>query len=188
MLVIVIIAQVNLTGDARDPTEYLVQVRCMGGWTDEEYKALIGISAISFFLAFNAILGNTLILVALHNESVTYQPSKLLYRCLATTDLCSGVILEPVATVYRFSLIQEDWKLCRYAVTTCFMVGFPLFFSLSVYSYRHKCRQTSCFVTGAEVQTCCYFKANICLRDHHLGCGHSHRDFLLCESPSNHLA
>ena len=125
--------QVNLTGDARDPAEYLVQLRCTGGWTDEEYKALIGISVISVFLAFNSILGNTLILVALHNESVPYQPSKLLYRCLATTDLCSGVILEPVATVYRFSLIHEDWKLCRYAVTTRFMVGFPLF-SVSLFT------------------------------------------------------
>ena len=133
MLVIVIIAQVNLTGDARDPTEYLVQVRCMGGWTDEEYKALIGISVISVFLAFNAILGNTLILVALHKETVLYQPSKFLYRCLATTDLCAGLILEPVATVYRFSLIHEDWKLCRYAVTTRFMVGFPLF-SVSLFT------------------------------------------------------
>lgn len=125
--------QVNITGDARDPAEYLVQLRCTGGWTDEEYKALIGISVISVFLAFNAILGNTLILVALHKETVLYQPSKLLYKCLATTDLCAGLILEPVATVYRFSLIHEDWKLCRYAVTTRFMVGFPLF-SVSLFT------------------------------------------------------
>ena len=50
---------------------------------------------INIFLSITAFLSNSLILVALHKESSLHSPFKLMYRCLATTDLCVGLFSEP---------------------------------------------------------------------------------------------
>ena len=50
---------------------------------------------INIFLSITAFLSNSLILVALHKESSLHSPFKLMYRCLATTDLCVGPFTEP---------------------------------------------------------------------------------------------
>ena len=64
------------------------------------------------FLSITAFLGNTLILVALHKESSRHATSKLLFRTLATTDLCVGIILEPLAGC---QMLKERWNICRFA-------------------------------------------------------------------------
>ncbi|KAL9960117.1 hypothetical protein ACROYT_G033526 [Oculina patagonica] len=64
-------------------------------------------SAINFFFSITAILGNTLILIALHKESSLHPPSKLLYRCLAITDLLVGLISEPSAALYYAFLVTK---------------------------------------------------------------------------------
>ena len=66
------------------------------------------LSAINIFVSITAILGNTLILVALHKESSLHPPSKLLYRCLATTDLLVGLILEPSLAAHYVLLATEQ--------------------------------------------------------------------------------
>ena len=70
-------------------------------------RQLTYLSALNVFVSITAILGNTLILVALHKESSLHPPSKLLYRCLATTDLLVGLILEPSRTAYYVVLVSE---------------------------------------------------------------------------------
>ena len=77
------------------------------------------LSAMNVFLSITAILGNTLILVALHRESSLHPPSKLLYRCLATTDLLVGLILEPSIAAYYELLAteQQSSNLCFYFAT-----------------------------------------------------------------------
>ena len=57
--------------------------------------------AINIFLSITALLGNALILVALHKETSLHPPTKLLFRCLAVTDLCIGVISQPLFVVFR---------------------------------------------------------------------------------------
>ena len=76
---------------------------------------LIFLSALNIFFLVTAFLGNTLILVALHKETSLHPPSKLLYRNLAITDLCVGIILEPVAVTYLTSVVNERWDICFYA-------------------------------------------------------------------------
>ena len=63
-----------------------------------ELKAGIAIflSSLNIFLSITATLGNALILVALRNVSSVYPPTKLLLRCLALTDLCLGLISQPL--------------------------------------------------------------------------------------------
>ena len=76
---------------------------------------LISFSAVNIFLSITAFLGNFLILVALNMESSLHPPSKLLYRCLATTDLLVGIVTQPLYATYWLSLVHEHWSLCPYA-------------------------------------------------------------------------
>ena len=71
--------------------------------------------AVDIFLSITAFAGNSLILVALSKESSLHPPSKLLYRCLATTDLLVGLVPQPLNALYWVSVFQENWSLCRYA-------------------------------------------------------------------------
>ena len=57
-------------------------------------------SVVNIFLSITAFLGNFLILVALNKESSLHSPSKLLHRCLTTTDLLVGLITQPLAAAY----------------------------------------------------------------------------------------
>ena len=52
--------------------------------------------ALNIFLSISATLGNALILVALRNVSSIHPPTKQLFRCLAVTDLCVGLICQPL--------------------------------------------------------------------------------------------
>ena len=71
-------------------------------------NALKILSAQNIFLSITAFLGNTLVLVALHSEISLHPPSKLLYRNLAVTDLCVGIIAEPLAVIYWISVVNES--------------------------------------------------------------------------------
>ena len=86
-----------------------------GGTQTETYKVLlcspsliVGLQKQSVSLqkltfsspSLAAILGDFLILVALNKESSLHSSSKLLYRCLTTTDLLVGLITQPLAAAY----------------------------------------------------------------------------------------
>ena len=65
--------------------------------------SLVGTSAafasLNTFLSITATLGNVLILIALHKVTSICPSTKLLFRCLAVTDLCVGLITQPLFTV-----------------------------------------------------------------------------------------
>ena len=77
-------------------------------------------------MAINAFLGNTLILVALHKETSLHAPSKLVFRNLATTDLCVGLIVEPLFVTYLISNLKERWTICRYVFAVVSITGYIL--------------------------------------------------------------
>ena len=52
--------------------------------------------ALNIFLSITATLGNALILVTLRNVFSIHPPTKLLFRCLAVTDLYVGLICQPL--------------------------------------------------------------------------------------------
>ena len=83
-------------------------------------------SAVNIFLSITAFLGNFLILVALNKESSLHPPSKLLYRCLAITDLLVGLVTQPLAATYWMSLVHEHWSLCRYARDAVYISSYAL--------------------------------------------------------------
>ena len=62
----------------------------------------IFLSTLNILLSITASLGNTLTLVALHKVTSLHPSTKLLFRCLAITDLCVGVITQPFYAVTLF--------------------------------------------------------------------------------------
>ena len=53
-------------------------------------------AALNIFLSITASLGNALILLVLGKMTSVHPPTKLLFRCLAVTDLCVGIIVQPL--------------------------------------------------------------------------------------------
>ncbi|XP_015750081.1 PREDICTED: melanocortin receptor 4-like [Acropora digitifera] len=61
---------------------------------DEGYTTFF--VALNVFLSVIATIGNLLILVALRKVTSINPPTKLLFQCLAATDLCVGLIEQPL--------------------------------------------------------------------------------------------
>ena len=55
---------------------------------------------INLFISITAFAGNVLIIIALQKVSSLHPSSKLLFSCLASTDLCVGLILQPLYIAY----------------------------------------------------------------------------------------
>ena len=59
------------------------------------------------FLSITAILGNILTLFALYKVASLHSPTKLLFRCLAATDLFVGLITQPLFVVVVMSQVPK---------------------------------------------------------------------------------
>ena len=111
----------NLTGD---PKQTLFEdLACSTEFTGEVHNHLIVLLARNGFVAITAFLGNTLILVALQKETSLHAPSKLLFRNLATTDLCVGLIAAPLSIISLISSLKERRNFCRYVVAVFINTG-----------------------------------------------------------------
>lgn len=119
-----------------------------------------GFSGISFSFhhcyVHTASIGNTLILIAFHKPSSLHPSSKVLLSCLATTDLCSGVILQPLVVVLFVSVLKESLNLCRLLLGIRVIVRHRCH---SVWS-RQQRRKTASFIVGATISTSCHFEEN----------------------------
>ena len=107
-------ATTNITGSGTH-TQTFKESLCSTVWVGEFKQQSISFSAVNILLSITAILGNSLILIALHKESSLNPPSKLLYRCLATTDLLVGLVNQPLYAAGWMSVVYEHWSFCRYA-------------------------------------------------------------------------
>ena len=68
--------------------------------------------APNVILSITALLGNVLILLALRRVLLLHAPSKILFRCLAISDLCVGVFSQPLFIIHVLSVINKRWELC----------------------------------------------------------------------------
>ena len=80
----------NITGDANF-TSKLNQVLSIPPAGMIEF-----FSALNVFLSITACLGNALILITLYKVSSIHPPTKLFFQCLAVTDLCVGLVVQPL--------------------------------------------------------------------------------------------
>ena len=99
---------------------------------------------VHILLSLMAFLGNFLILIAFHKIYSLHPPSKLLYRCLKTTDLLVSIVSQPLIVPYWMFLVHEEWYLCRctYKAT-----------NITAYMHYVQCGQTSSPIVGAKIKT-----------------------------------
>ena len=90
------------------------------------HRELACLIAVNIVLSITAILGNILILFALHKDSSLHPPSKLLFRTLATTDLCVGLIAHPLNATTWISELEEQWDICRSTSIARFLTSYIL--------------------------------------------------------------
>ena len=85
----------------------------------------ISLTALNIFLSIFATLGNVLILVALRNVSSIHPPTKLLFRCLAITDLCVGLLCQPLHVYVWCITISLDIgnRIVELAYVYVFIIG-----------------------------------------------------------------
>ena len=114
------------------------QLFCSEELTARVQYQLIFLAALNIFLSISSFLGNILILVALKENYSLHPPSKLLFRTLAITDLCVGIIAEPLLVIYLMSALEGRWNICRTAKMVNFITGYILcsvsLFTLTVIS------------------------------------------------------
>ncbi|XP_078342976.1 adenosine receptor A3-like [Oculina patagonica] len=83
------------------------------------------VSTINIPLSITAFIGNMLIIVALQKPSRSlHPPSKLLFGCLASTDLCVGLITQPLHVIYLMS--TDHYYLCYYVGILSITIGIIL--------------------------------------------------------------
>ena len=93
-----------------------LQALFCSGYLSRGYTVFL--STIYIFLSIATVLGNAVILAALRKESSLNSPSKLLYSCLAVSDLLVGLIVGPASTVYFMTWsidIGQLMDLCMYS-------------------------------------------------------------------------
>ena len=120
-------ASANFTGDQFEQQKSVEQQLCNSSESTPGFQGhLTFLSGVNAFLSVTAFLGNTLVLIALHKESSLHPPSKLLLRSLATTDLCVGLISEPLTVIYWMSISNEKWNICPFALMAQFITSYIL--------------------------------------------------------------
>ena len=118
-------ATANFTGDESHEKQInLAELYCSADFAEEVHNELRYLPMINILLSITAFLGNTLILAALRKESSLNPPSKLLLRNLAATDLCVGLISEPLLAMFELSLVSERWNVCVFAVFASSIAGY----------------------------------------------------------------
>ena len=108
----------NFTEDGQQKT--VGDFDCSLDISPELHSQLTFISVLNTLMSVTVFLGNALILIALHKESSLHPLSKLLLCSLSATDLCVGLITEPLFVIYSMSIANEHWNMYRYASTLCF--------------------------------------------------------------------
>ena len=97
-------------------------------WVTDQTPSFVLICSLNISLAITASLGNTLVLIALHKVSSIHPPTKFLLRCLAMTDFCVGVIVQPLFVAFLLEIESGNWH-------TLFLTFITLSFTLCGLSF-----------------------------------------------------
>ena len=84
--------------------EFYADFSCSKQFNQGLHNQRISLSVIDILLGITAIVGNTVILIALYKET--------LLRNLVASDLCVG-IAQLVSTAQGISILQGRWQICR---------------------------------------------------------------------------
>ena len=114
----------NITGEKNKKTR--AELYCSTEFTVEVHDEVTFLSAINIFLSMTAFVENSLVLVALHKTRSLHPPSKLLFLNVAITDLCVGIIVEPLYVSYLMSVVSERWDICYYAFLSSIITSYVM--------------------------------------------------------------
>ena len=112
----------NITGKKNKKTR--AELYCSTEFTVEVHDEVTFLSATNIFLSMTAFVENSLVLVALHKTRSLHPPSKLLFLNVAITDLCVGIIVEPLHVSYLMSVVSERWDICYYAFLSSIITSY----------------------------------------------------------------
>ena len=130
-------------------------------WVIDQTPSFVFILSLNVFLAFTATLGNTLILITLHKVSSIHPPTKFLLGCLAMTDFCVGVIVQPLSVAFSMETAIVRWRIryltlailsftfCGFSLTTATAISVDRLLALLLgLRYRHTVtlRRVRCLV------------------------------------------
>ena len=181
-------ALLNYSSFSSEKDFTLVDLTCLrkfsNGVISRELTCLITMNIV---LSITAILGNTLILIALHKDSSLHSPSKLLFRTLATTDLCVGLICTSSKRDHLDFGIRRAVGYLSIYKHCAFLDIIYLVFGVLAYNYCNKCGPTSFSSVNAQIQTNCNSKANACGCCWLLGCVHCLHCLVISERFLEHL-
>ena len=170
----------NFTGDEKLQT--YAELYCSVENTGEVHGQLIFLSVINIFLSITAFWGNTLILVALHKDTSIHPSSKLLYRNLAITDLCVGIIVEPLNVAHWTSVVNKRWDICYYTYLTAYFPSVTLCSVSLITLTAISVDRLLALLLGFKVQTSCNFEKNMFNCYWWLDCVHCRCIYILSQS------
>ena len=107
-------------------------IYCSQEQTRGLYGDIICLSVINSLLAITAIVGNTVILIALHMDTSLHRPFKVLIRNLVVCDLCAGFV-EIVFVAYWISILQGRWQTCH-ILFYAHLIGAVISLSMSLWT------------------------------------------------------
>ena len=94
---------------------------------------IIAIAAANILFSITASLGNILILIALRKVISIHPPTKLLFQCLAITDLGVGLISQPLMATLMLMADNIDIKICKICLKLLSSLSIP-FCGVSVFA------------------------------------------------------
>ena len=137
------------------------QIKVDFDWVIDQTPFFVLLCSLNIFLAFTATVGNTLILIALHKVSSIHPPTKFLLSCLAMTDFCVGVIVQPLSVAFSMETVIVRWRIryltlailsftfCGFSLTTATAISVDRLLALLLgLRYRHTVtlRRVRCLV------------------------------------------
>ena len=93
----------------------------------------IPIAAVNIVFSITASLGNILILIALRKVTSIHPPTKLLFQCLAITDLGVGLISQPLMATLMLMADNIGIKICKICLKLLSSLSIP-FCGVSVFA------------------------------------------------------
>ena len=94
----------------------------------------IAIAAVNIVFSITASLGNILILIALRKVTSIHPPTKLLFQCLAITDLGVGLISQPLMATLMLLVDNIDIKILNIMFSHLFSSLSLTFCGVSVFA------------------------------------------------------
>ena len=113
-------ATANVSDEKQNYSETFHYLYCSLDIAAAIHGQLTFIAVLNAFLSITAFLGNVLVVVALRRDSSLHPPSKLLLRSLAVTDLCAGLVSEPLYVTLLMTVVNENWNMCRFLAVIVF--------------------------------------------------------------------